>query len=126
MSQADLNLLSERVIGCAMDVSNALGAGFLEKVYENALLRDLIEAGLHVRQQASIKVIYKGSEVGDYFVDLLVEESLLVELKAVRALDEIHVAQCLNYLRGTGHSLCLLLNFGRPRLEVRRVVHQFQ
>lgn len=116
------NRLSERIIGGAMSVLNGLGAGFLEKVYENALAHELRKDGLRVVQQHSATVTYDGVVVGVYAVDLLVEDQVLVELKAVRALDDIHRAQCLNYLKATGLPLCLLLNFGRPRLEIVRLV----
>ncbi|MDR3538766.1 MAG: GxxExxY protein [Acetobacteraceae bacterium] len=117
-----LNGLSERIIGCAMTVLNSLGAGFLEKVYENALAHELRKVGLSVSQQHGVVVTYDGVVVGAYAVDLLVEDKVLVELKAVRALDAIHRAQCLNYLKATGLTLCLLLNFGKPRLEITRLV----
>ena len=117
-----LDALSNRVIGCALTVANTLGGGFLEKVYENALALELRRAGLAVAQQHGISVVYLGVTVGEYVVDLLVEGVLLVELKTVRALDHVHRAQCINYLRATGMQLCLLLNFGTPRLEIKRVV----
>src|SRR5947208_4695919 len=98
----DLNFLSEQVIGAAFRVSNALGVGFLEKVYENALAHELRKAGLLVEQQHAITVHYDGVVVGSYTADLLVEKAVLVELKAVTALDTIHRAQCINYLKGTG------------------------
>ena len=116
-----LNAISERIIGGAFAVSNTLGAGFLEKVYENALAHELRKAGLHVIQQHDIRVWYDGVTVGVYNADLLVEDAVLVELKAVRALDAVHRAQCLNYLKATGLGLCLLLNFGNPRLEIGRL-----
>ena len=118
-----LNFLSGRVIGCAFTVLNTLGAGFLEKVYENALAYELHAAGLAVVQQCSVRVLYKDVVVGEYFVDLLVENALLVELKTVKALEDAHRMQCINYLTATGLHLCLLLNFGKPRLEIKRVVH---
>lgn len=118
-----LNALSGRVIGCAFTVLNTLGAGFLERVYENALAQELSEAGLRFTQQHGLTVEYKGVVVGTYSVDLLVEDMLLVELKAVRALDDMHRLQCVNYLKAANQNLCLLLNFGRPRLEIKRVVH---
>lgn len=114
--------LSNRIIGCALTVSNTLGSGFLEKVYENALALELRQAGIAVAQQHGTTVTYKGTSVGDYFIDLLVEDCILVELKTVRALDGVHRAQCINYLRATGMHLCLLMNFGTPRLEFRRIV----
>jgi GxxExxY protein len=120
-----LNGISERIIGCAYMVANTLGHGFLEKVYENALAHELRKAGLRVAQQHSIAVRYDGVVVGEYVADLLVEDFVVVELKAVKALDDIHVAQCLNYLKATDLSLAILLNFGSPKLEIRRIVHRF-
>lgn len=119
---AVLNPLSKQIIGCGLRVAGTLGNGFLEKVYENALAHELRMAGLSVEQQRGITVMYDGVTVGEYFVDLLVEASILIELKTVAELSGAHRAQCLNYLRATGMHLCLLMNFGRPRLEVRRVV----
>jgi GxxExxY protein len=118
-----LNQLSKKIIGCAFVVSNTLGAGFLERVYENALAHELRKAGLMVEQQHCVTIIYDGVIVGAYTADLLVEKAVLVELKAVTALDTVHRAQCINYLKGTGLWLCLLLNFGNPRLEIKRVVN---
>ena len=120
-----LNALSDRVIGCAYQVANVLGAGFLEKVYENALAHELRKAGLNVVQQHPITVYYDEILVGEYVADLLVEGMLLVELKVVKAFDEIHMAQCLNYLKATGLSLCLLMNFGLSRIEIKRIVRDF-
>jgi len=118
-----LNDLSRHVIGCAFTVLNTLGVGFLEKVYENALVHELRATGLAVVQQSSVKVCYDGVVVGEYFPDLLVDGALLVELKAVSALDDVHRMQCTNYLKAIGLRLCLLLNFGKPRLEIKRVAH---
>lgn len=117
-----INELSRIVIGGALAVGNTLGSGFVEKVYENALAYELRKVGLAVSQQCGVVVRYDGVVVGDYTTDLLVEEVVLVEVKAVRALDGVHRAQCLNYLKATGLRLCLLLNFGQPRLEIKRVV----
>jgi GxxExxY protein len=118
-----LDGLTERVIGCAYAVSNGLGSGFLEKVYENALAHELRKGGLRVAQQHGVSVRYDGVVVGEYAADLLVEDLLLVEVKAVKALDDVHLAQCMNYLKATGMKLCLLVNFGQPKAEVRRVVN---
>ena len=118
-----LNQLTERVIGCAYQVSNVLGSGFLEKVYENALALDLRKLGLSVAQQHGIQVKYEGQIVGEYLADILVNDSVLVEVKAVRKLDEIHMAQCMNYLRATGVRVCLLINFGSPKVEIKRIIH---
>jgi GxxExxY protein len=113
--------LTERVIGCAFVVANSLGHGFLEKVYENALAFELRKSGLSCVQQHPIPVRYDGNLVGEYFADLVVNDQLIVELKAVKALDDSHWSQCLNYLKGSGLRKCLLLNFGRPRIELRRI-----
>ena len=118
-----LNQLTERVIGCAYQVSNVLGSGFLEKVYENALALDLRKLGLSVAQQHSIQVKYEGQIVGEYLADILVNDSVLVEVKTVRKLDEIHMAQCMNYLRATDVRVCLLINFGSPKVEIKRIIH---
>ena len=125
MNANELNELSEQIIGCAYAVSGGLGCGFLEKVYENALAHELRKAGLKVRQQCPIRIHYDGKLVGEYAADLVVEGSILVELKAVREFDEVHMAQCLNYLKATGLSLCLLVNFGKPRVDVKRIVNEF-
>ena len=114
--------VTQRIIGCAFAVSNALSAGFVEKVYENAPAHELRKAGLSVDQQRGVSVMYDGLAVGEYATDLLVEGSVIVELKAVRALDDVHRAQCLNYLKATGLRVCLLINFGKPRLEVKRLM----
>jgi GxxExxY protein len=118
------NEVSERIIGCAFRVLNTLGTGFLEKVYENALALEMREAGLAVAQQKGITVCYKGVAVGEYVADLVVEGTVIVELKASKTLDPVHTAQCINYLKATGLRLCLLLNFGKPRLEIHRVAHE--
>jgi GxxExxY protein len=115
-----LNAITEKIIGCAFEVSNGLGCGFLEKPYENALVHLLRKAGLFVEQQVPIKIWFDGVVVGEYIADLVVERSVLLELKAVKAFDDIHAAQCLNYLKATRYPLCLLLNFGRPKLQYRR------
>ena len=117
-----LNELSKIVIGCAFTVLNTLGAGFLEKVYDNALALELRKAGLAVAQQHGATVTYDGTVVGEYFVHLLVEDSVLVELKTVKALVDVHRLQCANYLKATDLNLCMLLNFGNSRMEIKRVI----
>jgi GxxExxY protein len=114
--------LTERIIGCAFTVANTMKCGFAEKVYENSLVHELTKNGLLVQQQFGITVYYDGVVVGTYTGDLLVEGAVLVELKAVKALDPAHSAQCLNYLTATRLPICLLLNFGKPRLEIKRLV----
>ena len=121
-NQNDLNHLTEKIIGCAFEVSNVLGCGFLEKVYENALVQELKAAGLYVQAQYPISVYYKGMVVGNFFADILVEKCILVELKALSYLDSNHQAQCLNYLKASGLNLCLLINFGKPKVEIKRII----
>jgi GxxExxY protein len=116
--------ISQRVISCAFEVSNRLGSGFLESVYENALCIELAARGIEFVRQAAIDVQYKGQVVGSFVADVVVARSLLVELKAVRAFAPEHEAQVINYLRATGLRVALLLNFGSPRLQVRRLVFQ--
>ena len=117
--------LTQKVIQCAFTVSNTLGCGFLEKVYENALAHELRKAELQVQQQHGITVHYDGVTIGEYIADLLVEHVLLVELKVVKQLDDIHLAQCLNYLKATNLRLCLLMNFAKPKLEFRRIANNY-
>ncbi len=121
MDDAELNKLTEKVIGCAFSVSNSLGAGFLEKVYENALAHELRKAGLRIQQQKPISVFYDAVVVGEYVADLLVEGYLLLELKTVERFSEAHPAQSLNYLKATNLPLCLLINFAKPKVEIKRV-----
>ncbi len=116
---------TERIIACAYEVSNTLGCGFLEKVYENALAHELRKCGFAVKQQVAIHVKYDGVVVGDYVADLLVSDSVIVEMKAVADLNAVHAAQTLNYLKATGLNVALLFNFGKPKIEVRRFVNQF-
>ena len=118
-----LNTMSEKIIGAAFEVSNVLGSGFLEKVYENALNVEINLSGLKTIQQAPLKVFYKNKLVGDYFADILVESEVIIEVKAVKEFDTVHFAQCLNYLRITGLKLCLMINFSKPRVEIKRIVN---
>jgi len=112
--------LSRKIIGCSFEVINELGAGFLESVYEKALYFALTESGLAVERQKPIEVRFRSQIVGDFYADLLVEEKILVELKAVKAIAPEHQAQTINYLNATGISVGLLINFGNPRLEYKR------
>ena len=118
----ELDEITERIIGCVYEVSNTLGSGFVEKVYENALLRQLVKSNLSVIQQHQINVFYDHVLVGEFFTDLLVEEKVLLELKAVRQLDDVHTARVMNYLKASSLPICLLINFGRPKVEIRRFV----
>lgn len=116
-----LNPITEKIIGSAYTVSNILGVGFLEKVYENALAHELRKSGFRVRQQHPIQIKYDGVIVGEYTADLFVEDCVLVELKTAKTLDDSHQAQCINYLKATGIRLCVLLNFGTSRVGIRRI-----
>ena len=118
-----LNSITEKIIGCAFQVSNKLGVGFLEKVYENALIHEIKNTGLTVEIQVPLKIHYDGVIVGDYVADLLVEKCILVELKTAGNLEKIHMAQCINYLKATGLKICLLLNFGTPKVQIKRIIN---
>src|SRR5580700_10666246 len=121
-----LNSLTEKVLSAIFEVSNTLGAGFLEKVYRGALLRELHLRGIRATTHTSFTVTYKGQSVGEYFADILVEDVLVIEVKCVERLGNEHMAQCLNYLRASGLARCLLVNFQRPTVEWKRIVHQFR
>lgn len=111
--------LTEKIIGAAYTVYNALGWGFLEKVYENAMFIELGRLGLSVKQQEAITVVYAGEVVGDYFADLIVDDKVIVELKATAVLGKIDEAQLVNYLKATGIEVGLLIGFGK-KIEIRR------
>ena len=114
--------MTQRIIGCAMKVHNALGIGFLEKVYENAMVLELGADGLSAIQQKPIPVYYRNTVVGDYIADLIVEGKVLVELKTVSTLTDVQTSICMNYLRATNLPVCLLVNFAKPRLDWKRLV----
>jgi len=118
----DINELTYLINGAIYEVNRELGVGFLEKVYENALLIELNEKGLKSENQAPIKVKYKGKDVGEYFADIMVEDQVIIELKSVESLQKIHEAQLLNYLKATGYKIGLLVNFTHPKAEIRRFV----
>lgn len=123
MELEEINKITEAIIGAAMKVSNTLGVGFLEKVYENPLAVELRKAGLKFEQQKAIKVIYEGMIVGNYVADLIVEDQVLVELKAAKTIDDIHQAQLLNYLKATKLKIGLIINFGTSRLGIKRMAN---
>jgi GxxExxY protein len=114
--------LSYKIVGLAIDVRKELGYGFLEKVYENSLIVLLRESGIKAEQQVPIKVYFHGQIVGDYIADILVEDSIILELKSQDQIAEVHKAQTLNYLKATKLKLAILLNFGKDRLEAKRLV----
>ena len=119
----NLNELTEKIIGAALRVRKELGLGFAEKVYENAMVFELSDGGLFVEQQKPLQVTYRGMVVGEYVTDLLVDQKVIIEFKAARAIDPAHVAQCLNYLKATRLPVCLLMNFG-DKFEFKRLVGQ--
>jgi GxxExxY protein len=114
--------LTEQVIGAVIEVSNTLGVGFLEKVYERALMIELGRRGVRAVSQASFPVTYKGQIVGNYVADILVEERVIVELKCVERFAPEHLALCINYLKASGLEVCLLVNFQKAKAEWRRVL----
>ena len=115
--------LSSRIIGAAIEVHRELGPGFLEAIYEEALKVELSEQSMHYDSQKEIKIEYLGVEIGVHRLDLLVEKKIIVELKAVKELTDIHFAQLRSYLKAAGLRVGLLLNFAKPTLEIRRVVN---
>ena len=115
--------LAASVIGAAYEVSNVLGAGFLEKVYERALMRELALHGMHVKSQVPFPVVCKDQLVGEYMADLLVEDLLIVELKCVDHFSNDHLAQCINYLKASHRKLALLINFQKPKIQWKRIVY---
>ena len=112
--------LTRSIIGCAFEVINELGVGFLESVYENALRLALEDAGIAVESQKAIDVSFRGRTVGNFYADLMVEDKVIVELKAVSSLVPEHSAQVINYLNATGIEVGLLINSGNPRLQYKR------
>ena len=118
-----LDAVAEAVIGAAYEVSNVLGAGFLEKVYQRAMAREMALRGLGVRSQVSYPVAYKGHCVGEYLADLLVEDRVIVELKCVDSFSNEHLAQCINYLKVSHIRLALLINFQKPKVEWKRIIY---
>lgn len=121
----NINDLTEKVIGCAYRVHNELGVGFVEKVYENSLRLELLSEGLSVKQQHPIPVLYRGEVVGDFFADLVVEDRLIVELKAVQNVVKEHEVQLVNYLAATKVDDGLLINFGSS-VEVKRKFREYK
>ena len=112
--------ITSDIIGCAFEVINELGIGFLESVYEKALLIALRQRGHRVASQHPMTVTFRGADVGIFYADLVVDEKVIVELKAVKAITPEHQAQVINYLQATGIEVGLLINFGNPKLEYKR------
>ena len=114
--------LAYQIVGLAMQVHTKLGNGFLEKVYENALMVLLNKAGIDAVQQAPITVLFDGESVGTYYADILIENKIILELKTVSEISDSHKAQALNYLKATGLNLAMVFNFANPRMEYQRIV----
>ena len=113
--------ITERIIEACYEVANELGAGFLESVYEKALLVALGEKGIDAASQVSMAVSFRGQNVGEFFADIIVESKIVVEVKAVKRLLPEHSAQVINYLKATGMEVGLLVNFGGPKVEIKRL-----
>jgi GxxExxY protein len=118
----EINDITYAINGAVFEINNILGPGFLEKVYENALLIELKNRGLRTESQVPITVSYKDNVVGEYLADLLVENKVIVELKTVENLDKLHEAQLLNYLKATGLHVGLLVNFKHKKADIKRMV----
>jgi len=121
-AQEDIDQLSYKINGAVFEVNRVLGGGFLEKVYENALVLELRNQGLKAEAQVPISVIYKDEVVGEYLADILVEDKVMLELKAVDQLQKVYEAQLLNYLKATGIKVGLLVNFKHPKADIKRFI----
>jgi len=119
------NEVTQKVIGASFEVANTLGRGFVEKVYANALCSEIEHRGILAKREWPVKVFYKGSIVGNFLCDLLVDEQLIIEVKATSGINNLHMAQCLNYLKATNLKLCLLINFGASSVQIKRIVNNF-
>ena len=113
--------LTSKIISAGIEVHRALGPGFLESIYENALVVELRRGGLKVQQQVEVSVRYTGVEVGKHCLDLLVDDTIIVELKAIKAIDDVHYAIAKSYIKATGRQHALLLNFAKVKLEIKRI-----
>jgi len=122
MSELVYKELSYKIIGIAMKVYNDLGAGFLEKVYENAMMILFKNENIDAKQQESIDVYYYKKKIGHYVTDILVENKILIELKTVDKITKVHKAQLINYLKATNKKLGIIINFNKEELEFERVV----
>jgi GxxExxY protein len=121
MKHADV---TERILQACFEVADELGSGFLESVYEKSLALILREKGMKVQCQHPVRVLFRGQCVGEFYADMLVNDCVIVELKAVKALLPEHMAQGINYLNATGVEVGLLVNFGPPRIEYRRLTRR--
>jgi GxxExxY protein len=125
MEDQRLTQITEIIIGCAFNVSNSLGIGFLEKVYHNSLLIELMKTELKIESQKPISVYYENQIVGEFFADIMVEDQVIVELKAARSIEPLHEAQMINYLRACNRRYGLILNFGTSKLGIKRMLYGY-
>ncbi len=121
--ESDINKLTHEAINCAMEESNTIGARFTEKIYDNAMHVELGLRNIPYSSQKSINVFYNDHEVGHFVPDLLIDDKLIIELKAVESIVNEHPAQVQNYLKASGLKFGLMLNFGKPKLQIKRVIH---
>ncbi len=122
----ELSDLTEKIIGCAFRVYNTLGSGFLESVYHKSLHIELEKSGLASEVQKPVKVYYDNQPVGEFIADIIVKNAVVVELKAIQKLNKVHEVQLVNYLRATGLSVGLLINFGEEKIEIKRKVKELK
>ena len=116
--------LTDKIIGCAIEVHKRLGPGFLESIYENAFILELEKHNLHVQRQQEVILKYDGIEVGRHRLDFIVNDTIVVELKAVKNIEDVHFAIVKSYLKALGKEHGLIINFSKPVLEVKRVIHK--
>ena len=116
--------LTDKIIGRAIEVHKRLGPGFLESIYENAFILELEKHNLHVQRQQEVIVKYDGIEVGRHRLDLIVNDTIVVELKAVKNIEDVHFAIVKSYLKAMGKEHGLIINFSKPVLEIKRVIHK--
>lgn len=114
--------ITDKIIQCAIEAHKILGPGFLENIYEKALILELKKIGLKASEQVAIPIVYKGTNIGEHRLDLLIEDKVIVENKTVADFNEIHMAQILSYLKATNKQVGLLLNFAKTTLDIKRVI----
>ncbi len=114
--------ITDKIIKCAIEVHKTLGPGFLENIYESALIYEMKQQGLKVENQKVISILYKGTIIGEHRLDLLVEDEVIVENKTVKEFNDIHKAQILSYLRATGKRIGLLINFAKTKVDIKRII----
>jgi len=116
--------LTDKIIGCAIEVHKKLGPGFIESIYENAFIIELQRKRLPFERQKEVVIQYDGDEVGKHRLDLIIADTIVVELKAIKSIEDIHFVIVKSYLKATGKEHGLLINFSKPVLEVKRVIHK--